>query len=56
MKKAFHSKNINVSFATKTNAFIDMDEKGVDWSLRIAPHYYNLTTEIDAAIDVLKKF
>jgi selenocysteine lyase/cysteine desulfurase len=53
LKQAFVNQNINVSFASKTNAFIDMDEKGVDWTLRIAPHYYNLESEIDKAIKVM---
>lgn len=53
LKQQFSKKNINVSFATKTNAFIDMDEKGVDWTLRIAPHYYNLESEIEEAIKIL---
>lgn len=55
LKQAFVDKNINVSFASKTNAFIDMDEKGVDWLLRIAPHCYNSKEEIDKAVEVLKK-
>lgn len=54
LKQAFVDKNINVSFASKTNAFIDMDEKGVDWLLRIAPHCYNLEGEVDVGVGVLK--
>jgi len=45
--------NINVACAQRMNALIDMDEKGVSWALRIAPHYYNTKEEIDKTISVL---
>jgi len=55
LKAAFVAANINVTFPTKTNAFIDFDEKGVDWAVRIAPHYYNVLTEIDKTIEILNQ-
>ncbi len=48
-------KNINTSITRKGQALIDFTKKGVDWSLRISPHYYNTKEEIDATMEVLKK-
>jgi selenocysteine lyase/cysteine desulfurase len=41
------SKNVNTSISSRSNAVIDFTEKGVEWALRISPHYYNTEEEID---------
>jgi len=53
IQKAMSAAHINVACAQRMNALIDMDEKGVSWALRIAPHYYNREGEIDKAVAVL---
>ncbi len=53
VKKALDDANIHAGFATPINAQIDFLEKGVDWALRISPHYYNTKAEIDKTIEVL---
>ncbi|SDM17988.1 Selenocysteine lyase/Cysteine desulfurase [Catalinimonas alkaloidigena] len=45
--------NINLSAAARNHGVIDMDAKGATTALRISPHYYNTTEEIDALIDAL---
>lgn len=45
--------NINTSAASDTAGVIDMAAKNVKSILRISPHYYNTTEEIDTLIDVL---
>lgn len=45
---------VNVSYALRRNAVIDFDHKGVEWGLRLSPHYYNTKEEIDQAINYLK--
>ncbi len=52
---ALKAANINAGIATTINAHIDFTEKGVDWALRISPHYFNTKEEIDAAICVLRQ-
>ena len=44
---------INTSATTRTSAFIDMTEKGVESSLRISPHYYNTFEEVDTLLAAL---
>ncbi len=40
-------KSINTSISTRGYALIDFDAKGVNWALRISPHYYNTENEVD---------
>lgn len=47
-------KKINTSAAKRHHGVIDMDAKNTETALRISPHYYNTTEEIDQTIDVLK--
>jgi selenocysteine lyase/cysteine desulfurase len=55
IKKALDDANIHAGIGTTGNAIIDFMEKGVDWALRISPHYYNTKHEIDEAIRVLRE-
>jgi selenocysteine lyase/cysteine desulfurase len=55
VKTALDNANIHAGFGTPINAQIDFLEKGVDWALRLSPHYYNTNEEIDRAINVLAK-
>ena len=48
-------KNINVSITDRYSAVIDFDQKGIDWVIRVSPHYYNTTEEIDELWAALKK-
>ena len=41
-------RGINTSSQTRIDAVIDYDEKGVDGSLRISPHYFNTEDDLDA--------
>ena len=38
---------------------VDFDSKGVEWALRIAPHYFNTTDEVGSAVaaigEILKR-
>lgn len=53
-----HSKlktlHINTSVSRIMYARIDFNSKNVDWALRISPHYYNTTEEIDQLTDILE--
>ena len=51
--KALKAANINAGFARTFNAVIDFNEKGVDWAMRVSPHYYNTDEEIDVLIQTL---
>lgn len=49
LKKA----NINFSTQARQNALIDFDDKGVEWALRVSPHYYNTEAEVEALVEAL---
>ncbi len=46
---------VNTSVAQRSSALIDFDKKGVNWALRLSPHYYNTKEEIDQTIYHIKK-
>ena len=54
---AFHAeldhRGINTTVSTRAYAVIDFDDKGVDWVLRISPHYYNTEEEIESAVSTI---
>lgn len=49
------ARRIHTSISTRHAALIDFDHKGVDWALRISPHYYNTEAEIDACVAALRQ-
>ncbi|HUR94030.1 MAG TPA: aminotransferase class V-fold PLP-dependent enzyme [Gemmatimonadales bacterium] len=50
IKLALRARGINTSSPARDDAVIDMDEKGAHSAIRIAPHYYNTSAEIDRAV------
>ncbi len=53
IKLALRVRGINTSSPDRSDAVIDMDQKGAKSALRISPHYYNTREEIDTAVEVL---
>lgn len=45
--------NINCRLSPLVAAQIDFRRKGVDWALRVSPHYYNTEAEIESLVEVL---
>jgi selenocysteine lyase/cysteine desulfurase len=50
------AQDIHTLTTTIGSAQIDFGRKGVTWALRISPHYYNTTDEIDIAVAALAAF
>jgi selenocysteine lyase/cysteine desulfurase len=46
-------RGINTSAQERVYAVLDYDAKGVEASLRMSPHYYNLESEIDTLLEAL---
>ena len=42
------------SSAFRGSALIDFDKKGVDWAIRLSPHYFNTMQEIDKVSEIIK--
>jgi selenocysteine lyase/cysteine desulfurase len=55
IKLALRERGINTSSPHREDAVIDMDEKQTASALRISPHYYNTTEEIDTAVAALEE-
>jgi selenocysteine lyase/cysteine desulfurase len=53
VKLALRARRINTSSPERDDAVIDMDDKRARSALRISPHYYNTTDEIDTAVEAL---
>jgi selenocysteine lyase/cysteine desulfurase len=53
IKLALRTRRINTSSPHREDAVIDMDEKHTASALRISPHYYNTSEEIDTAVEAL---
>ncbi|NND93673.1 MAG: aminotransferase class V-fold PLP-dependent enzyme [Flavobacteriales bacterium] len=43
------------SVTKRQNALIDFDKKGIDWAIRLSPHYFNTIAEIDRLADILEE-
>lgn len=55
LQAALKQHQINFSMSFTNYALIDWERKGVEWALRLSPHYYNTETEIDTTIEVIKE-
>ena len=55
MLEALRKKNINTSISYRDFALIDFEKKGVDWALRVSPHYFNTEEEIDILLNALRE-
>lgn len=53
---ALREEAINTSVTRREWAVLDMKEKGAATAVRISPHYYNTTRDIDIAIGALGEF
>ncbi|MCW3467191.1 aminotransferase class V-fold PLP-dependent enzyme [Chitinophaga nivalis] len=46
---------IMFSVTGKSSSLIDFTKKGVDWAIRLSPHYFNTPEEIAAVCDILSR-
>ena len=49
------TRGINTSASLRKSGILDFDAKGVDSVVRISPHYYNTTEEIDQLADAISE-
>lgn len=51
--EALRRRGINTSSLSRASAVLDFDRKGVEGALRISPHAYNTTEEVDRFLEVV---
>ncbi|MGW2116987.1 aminotransferase class V-fold PLP-dependent enzyme [Streptomyces zhihengii] len=52
-KEAMDARGINSALSFREFAQFDFGDKGVDWCLRLSPHYYNTEEEVDHVADAV---
>ncbi|NIG53382.1 aminotransferase class V-fold PLP-dependent enzyme [Chitinophaga sp. Cy-1792] len=55
-KQFFRDRGINIYTTSKPSAVIDFQEKGIDWVMRVSPHYYNDGEELTRFLEVLREW
>lgn len=55
LKSALQDRGINTSLSFRDYARFDFEQKGVDWALRISPHYYNLESEVEELVGIIQE-
>jgi selenocysteine lyase/cysteine desulfurase len=50
----YHAHSINIYTSAKSSAIIDFQNKGIDWAVRVSPHYYNTESEISRFVEVTR--
>ena len=53
-EKALNENNVYFSSAFRGAALIDFDKKGVDWAIRLSPHYFNTMGEMDQVSNIIQ--
>jgi selenocysteine lyase/cysteine desulfurase len=53
---ALSARHINSSVSLREHAVFDFDEKGVDWCIRLSPHYYNTDDEVEEVVAAVREF
>ena len=56
LKQFLQQRKINAGISLWHFATIDFQRKGVEWALRLAPHYFNTDEELFQVIDALEEF
>ena len=55
MKSLLDKHKVFYSINQKEWMLIDAEKKGVDWVLRLSPHYFNTIAELDRVVEIIQK-
>lgn len=55
LKQALHARRINSSLSFREFALYDFADKGVDWCVRLSPHYYNTEQEVEQVLTAVEE-
>jgi len=51
--KTLEENDVYFTTAFRGAALIDFDKKGVDWAIRLSPHYFNTKEEVDRIVEII---
>lgn len=54
IQEVLNKNDVFYSVTTKPYALIDFEKKGIDWAVRLSPHYFNTVEEIDKISEIIK--
>lgn len=54
LENILNENDVYFSSAFRGSALIDFDKKGVEWAIRLSPHYFNTMEEIDQVCEIIK--
>jgi len=52
-QKHFKKHKVSCGIGTRGHAVIDYDKKGIDWLVRLSPHYFNTKEEMNALSEII---
>ncbi|MFP4503829.1 MAG: aminotransferase class V-fold PLP-dependent enzyme [Cyclobacteriaceae bacterium] len=55
-KQYLESQQVFFSLSQKSSAQIDFTKKGIEWAVRLSPHYFNTKDEVDQLVDIICRF
>lgn len=55
IKDSLDTHHVFYSTTSKSSAIIDFDKKGIDWIVRLSPHYFNTLEEMDEVAAIIYK-
>ena len=54
IQQALDKHSVFYGLSTKEWGVIDYKEKGVDWTIRLSPHYFNTLEEMDRLAEIIE--
>lgn len=54
-KDSLDAHKVYYSISEKSSAQIDFDKKGIEWAIRLSPHYFNTLEEMDRVSEIIKE-
>jgi selenocysteine lyase/cysteine desulfurase len=54
IKHVLDSNNVFFSESQKEWGVIDFDKKGIEWAIRLSPHYFNTVKEVDLVSEIIE--
>lgn len=53
IKRKLDEQNVYCSISTRSSAMFDFDKKSIEGAVRLSPHYFNTTEEMDKLIEII---